>query len=141
MNDTSGGNFEDRLRAALVERAGLLSAPPDGAGMSHVAARARLRHTRRRWEAATLAVVVVMAVHFGLGVEHAGLDVAGLDDRRMGGPGRAGGHRGCRENGSGQQGGGNGLQHGGVLFQLKSRGCRSDGRVRRSCLATLVAAR
>ncbi|HEY5026040.1 MAG TPA: hypothetical protein VII76_13775 [Acidimicrobiales bacterium] len=101
MNDTSGGNFEDRLRAALVERAGLLSAPPDGAGMSHVAARARLRHTRRRWEAATLAVVVVMAVGLTAAVTSGGAGPRETAGRPIvpGHAGSPGGHRLDRRDG------------------------------------------
>ena len=72
MTDTDRGGFEDRLRAALTARAGSLSAPPDGPGMTDVVARAGLRHSRRRWEAVTLAVVVVMAVGLSVAVTSGG---------------------------------------------------------------------
>ena len=72
MTDTPRGGFEDRLRAALTARAGSVSAPPDEPGMAAVAARARLRHSRRRWEAATLGVAVVMAVGLSVAVTSGG---------------------------------------------------------------------
>ncbi len=62
MNDDHGAGFEDRLRAALVARARSVSAPADVSAVTSVAQGARRRHSRRRWEAATLSIVVVMAV-------------------------------------------------------------------------------
>ena len=72
MNDRSRPGFEERLRAALVDRAASVSAPAEMSGAAGVAARARRRHTRRRWEAATLALVVVMAVGLGAVVSSGG---------------------------------------------------------------------
>jgi len=72
MNDKARADFEDRLRAALVDRARSVSAPIDGTAMSSVAQRARQRHVRRRWEAATLTLVVVLAVGLSVVVASGG---------------------------------------------------------------------
>jgi len=72
MNDDHGAGFEDRLRAALLSRARSVSAPADATAVTSVAHGARRRHSRRRWEAATLAVVVVMAVGLSVVVTSGG---------------------------------------------------------------------
>ncbi len=72
MNDDHGTGFEDRLRAALAARARSVSAPADASAVTAVAHGARRRHSRRRWEAATLTVVVVMAVGLSVVVTSGG---------------------------------------------------------------------
>ena len=67
-DDRSQGGFEGRLRAALVHRAGSVSAPVDEAGISAVASRARQRQARRRWETVALALVVVAGSGLGYAV-------------------------------------------------------------------------
>ena len=60
-------------------------------------------------------MLVVMATHLGIGVQHAVLDQRGLDRRCMRRP--AGRHRGRGENGNGKQRCGNCLEHDSFLFR------------------------
>jgi len=97
MNDKARPGFEDRLRDALARRAASVSAPADVSGMAQVAAGARRRHTRRRWEAAALALVVVMAVSVGAVVGSGG--GAPRQSAGRAGVGSGGGHRLDRRDG------------------------------------------
>src|ERR1700740_3046827 len=81
---------------------------------------------------AMMAVMPVMVAHFGVAVEHPRLPLHGFDSRRGRGLARIGRKRGRGENGNSEQGCGNYLQHSRLLIQRGSRGCRSDGRFRRS---------
>jgi len=99
MNDRSRTGFEDRLRAALSDRAASVSAPAEVSGMASVAAGARRRHTRRRWEAAALALVVVMAAGLGAVVSSGGGSPRQTAGRAGAGAGAAGGHRLDRRDG------------------------------------------
>src|SRR5271155_4182482 len=97
-DDRSQGGFENRLRAALVDRAASVSAPVDEAGISAVASRARRRQARRRWEAVALALVVVAGAGLGYAVSSAGggrQQVAG----RAGAIGPVGPHHLSQKNG------------------------------------------
>src|ERR1700722_982340 len=85
---------------------------------------------------------VMMMAHPGIGVEHARLHLRGLGNRRMRGlGGGAGGKRRRDENGSCEQRSGNGLQHGGLLLQLKPRGVPVGWPGPSILLATLSATR
>jgi hypothetical protein len=72
MTDQSHGGFEERLRAALTNRAAAVSASADAPGVSAVAARARQRRARRRLEAGTLALLVVIGAGVGVAVGTSG---------------------------------------------------------------------
>ncbi|MGD0378824.1 MAG: hypothetical protein ABSC30_02450 [Acidimicrobiales bacterium] len=72
MTDPSQGSFEERLRAALSRRAASVSAPVDGDAVSSVATGARRRQNRRRWEAGSLALVVMLGAGLGAAVTSGG---------------------------------------------------------------------
>ena len=85
-------------------------------------------------------IAVMMMDHRGIGIEHAGLDLHGLGDWRGLGGG-AGGKRRRGEKAGCEQRSGNGLQHDGLLLQLKPSGVPVGWPVPSIVLATLTAAR
>ena len=60
-------------------------------------------------------MLVMMAAHPGIGVQHARLHMHGLDGRGMRGAARAGSHGRRGENGNCEQGRGNCFEHGRLL--------------------------
>src|SRR6476659_3814657 len=64
---------------------------------------------------AVMPIMLVMAVHPCIGVQHLRLAI-GLDDRRLCGLARRAGKRRCGENGNGNERCGNGLEHGCLLL-------------------------
>src|SRR5882724_12000801 len=97
------------------------------------------------------AMMAVLATHLGIGVQRVRLRLLGVLDARLhlcGFGSRslrclvgAGCHYGSGKNGNGEQCCGNGLQHGCLLIQRGSRGCRSESPGSSIMLATLRAAR